>query len=70
MYNTVTRAAWAAYYNRGVAPFAENSRGRRLPVNPRGGGWLFAKSRIESEPISPELQAFKNFFKTDMRIKR
>lgn len=24
----------------------------------------------ESEPISPELQAFKNFFKTDMQIKR
>lgn len=24
----------------------------------------------ESEPISPELQAFKNFFKTDMRVKR
>lgn len=24
----------------------------------------------ESEPIPPELQAFKNFFKTDMRIKR
>lgn len=24
----------------------------------------------EAEPVSPELQAFKNFFKTDMRIKR
>lgn len=24
----------------------------------------------ETEPISPELQAFKNFFKTDMRVKR
>ena len=38
--------------------------------NANGGGSLFAESRIESEPISPELQAFKNFFKTDMRIKR